>query len=157
MINVQGEKSLAVGKLFGRMKTVMVLSPFGPFSSLICQQYRGVRSDPVPHRLVVLPVRDPGQTEKDMKHTGTVENLYGKDEEDTIMAKLSETAKKSKMKYDAAYNKQFVKMKHLLLNIKIERDVEILNWLDNLDCSLNEYLKQLICADMAGKKMCNLE
>ena len=62
-------------------------------------------------------------------------------------------ASEKKTMYDAKYNKNFIKVKHVQFNIKSAEDVELMAWLDSHP-SKNAYIKSLIRADY--ERHCNV-
>ena len=64
------------------------------------------------------------------------------------------TWKKNKIAYDTEYNRQNIRMKHVMFNMRIPEEVELLEWLESQK-SKSAYIKGLIRADMnlnKGKK-----
>ncbi len=59
--------------------------------------------------------------------------------------------KTKKNLYDIEYNKLYVKVKHVMFNVRFEEDMEIMKWLDSKK-SKSAYIKDLIKKDMEAQK-----
>ena len=77
---------------------------------------------------------------------------YKKEKADRDSQRPTPKPKSIKNIYDINYNREFCKVKHIMFNLKIADDVELMEWLDSQPISKNQYLKGLIRADMEARR-----